>query len=372
MTDQQVLDARSNDLRPDVPGGQFVFHPRSVAVLPRLIAGLCLLAMLLLVASALALMTGPIPIPLSHVAGVLLAHSGGRLAYTSTEQVVIDQLRLPRIIVAALVGMALGVAGATMQALFRNPLADPGIIGVSAGGATGAVLAIALGLNQLFALALPCFAFLGATVAAFAVYGIALVGGRFSMSTLLLGGVAVSAFLSAVISATLVFVPSNDTLRGILFWLSGGLDAESWQHVHIAALPIISGCLLIFLLARDLNLLSLGDDDARALGVHVDLVRPLLIAAASLITGVAVAVSGTIAFAGLVVPHTLRLIFGPDHRLLIPASAVGGALFLVVADTIARTAIQPAELHVGIITAFIGAPFFLVLLIRQKQRIELV
>ena len=344
---------------------------RPTGTIRRLLVGVALLAGVLVVASAVSMTVGPVRIPLTHVAAIVLAPTGLQIAsYTRTEYVVVEQLRLPRIAVAALVGMALGVAGAAMQALFRNPMADPGIIGVSAGGATGAVLAIALGLNQLSSLALPFFAFAGAVGAASLVYGIALLGGRFSMSTLLLAGVAVSAFLSAVISAILVLEPNNETLRSILFWLAGGLDSQTWENVKLSAPLILGGSSLIALLSRDLNLLMLGDDEARAMGVRVNLIRPVLIAAASLVTGAAVAISGTIAFAGLVVPHMLRLVFGPDHRVLIPVSAVGGAVFLVVADTLARTIIQPAEFHVGMVTAFVGAPFFIFLLIRNQRRVE--
>lgn len=315
---------------------------------------------------------GPFQIPLSHVISIVLAPFNlDFVPFTRTEELVVLQLRLPRIIVAALVGSGLGVAGTTLQGLFRNPMADPGVIGVSAGGAVGAVLAIALGLNRLFFLALPMFAFLGAMGAAFLVYGIAAIGGRVSMATLLLAGVAISAFFSAVISAVVVMVPDNDALREILFWLAGGLDSRSWEHVSLSAPFILGGVLVVMLLARDLNLLMMGDDDAHSLGVRVGIIRPVLIMTAALLTGVAVAVSGTIIFVGLVVPHMLRLIFGPDHRVLIPVSALGGALFLMIADTIARTALQPAELRVGIITSFIGAPFFLFLLIRNKKRAEM-
>jgi iron complex transport system permease protein len=310
-------------------------------------------------------------IPVSHVASIILEPINLDFAtYTRTEELVIEQLRLPRIIVGALVGMALGVAGATMQGLFRNPMADPGIIGVSAGGALGAVAAIALGISGMFYQALSLFAFLGAMAAAFLVYGIATVGGRFSMATLLLAGVAVSAFFGAIVSAIMVMVPSNEALREILFWLTGGLDSRSWEHVRLAAPPILGGVAVIVVLARDLNLLMIGDDEAKSMGVRVGLIRPGLLAASSLITGVAVAVSGTIAFVGLVVPHMLRLVVGPDHRVLIPLSAIGGALFMVIADTIARTVVQPAEFRVGIITAFVGAPFFIFLLIRNKRHAE--
>ena len=337
----------------------------------RLAASVSLLTILVIAASLVSMTMGPVNIPITHVASIMLAPTGLEIApYTRTEELVVEQLRLPRIIVGVLVGMALGVAGATMPGLFRNPMADPGIIGVSAGGAVGAVLSIALGLSSMFFLALPLFAFAGAMGAAFLVYGIALVGGRFSMPTLLLAGVAVSAFLGAIISAVLILVPSNEALREILFWLAGGLDSRSWEHVRLSAPLILGGLALIVVLARDLNLLMLGDDDARSMGVRVGVIRPVLIAAASLVTGVAVAVSGTIAFVGLVVPHMLRLVVGPDHRVLIPASAIGGALFLVIADTLARTIVQPAEFRVGIITAFVGAPFFIFLLIRNKRQAE--
>ena len=333
---------------------QSIWRLREAGVTTSLAIGASLLAMLLILASLVSVTLGPVNIPAVQVAAVVLAPLGLEVApYSRTEELVVEQLRLPRIIVAALVGMALGIAGATMQGLFRNPMADPGIIGVSAGGAAGAVLSIALGLSRLFFLALPLFAFLGAMGAAFLVYGIAIAGGRVSMATLLLAGVAVSAFLGAVISAVLVLVPSNEALREILFWLAGGLDSRSWDHVHLSAPLILAGSALIVILARDINLLMLGDDDAKSMGVRVGVIRPILIAAASLVTGVAVAVSGTIAFVGLVVPHMLRLVFGPDHRVLIPVSALGGASFLVIADTLARVVVQPAEFRVGIITAFV-------------------
>jgi iron complex transport system permease protein len=343
----------------------------NISVIARLAAASAVLGVLLLSAALASLSMGPVSIPVSHVASIILEPINLDFAtYTRTEELVIEQLRLPRIIVGALVGMALGVAGATMQGLFRNPMADPGIIGVSAGGALGAVAAIALGISGMFYQALSLFAFLGAMAAAFLVYGIATVGGRFSMATLLLAGVAVSAFFGAIVSAIMVMVPSNEALREILFWLTGGLDSRSWEHVRLAAPPILGGVAVIVVLARDLNLLMIGDDEAKSMGVRVGLIRPGLLAASSLITGVAVAVSGTIAFVGLVVPHMLRLVVGPDHRVLIPLSAIGGALFMVIADTIARTVVQPAEFRVGIITAFVGAPFFIFLLIRNKRHAE--
>ena len=245
----------------------------------RLAIGLSALLALVLAVGLVSLSLGPVEIPVSHVAWIVLSAIGVDVPeFGRTEQLVIEQIRLPRIIVGAVVGMALGVAGATMQGLFRNPMADPGIIGVSAGGALGAVIAIATGLAGLFFLALPAFAFLGAIGAAFLVYGIAVVGGHFSMATLLLAGVAVNAFLGAVVSSIILLQSDNEALRGILFWLAGGLDSRSWEHVRIAAPLILGSTLLLLLMARDLNLLMLGDDEARSMGVRVGATRVILLA----------------------------------------------------------------------------------------------
>ena len=343
---------------------------RQLGVSARLSIGASILLALVLVVALVSLSLGPVDIPISHVAWIVLSSLGFDLPeFGRTEQLVIEQIRLPRIIVGASVGVALGVAGAAMQGLFRNPMADPGIIGVSAGGALGAVIAIASGMAGLFLLALPLFAFVGAMAAALLVYGIAAVGGHFSMATLLLAGVAVNAFLGAIVSAVIILLPDNEALREILFWLAGGLDARSWEHVRIAGPLILVSAALILLMSRDLNLLMLGDDEARSMGVRVGATRIALLATASLATGAAVAVSGTIAFVGLVVPHTLRLMLGPDNRILIPMSALGGAVFVIVADTVARMIIQPAEFRVGILTAFVGAPFFILLLIKNKRQV---
>ena len=342
---------------------------RQAGVNARLAMGGAVLGLLILTGALVSLSLGPVHIPISHVASIVLAFVGFDVGeFTRTEQLVIEQIRLPRIVVGASVGMALGVAGATMQGLFRNPMADPGIIGVSTGGAVGAVVAIATGATGLFFLALPTFAFVGALVATFLVYGIAAVGGHFSMATLLLAGVAVNAFLGAIVSAIIILLPDNGALREILFWLAGGLDSRSWEHVRISAPLILGAAAVIILMSRDLNLLMLGDDEARSMGVRVSYARTTLLVVAALATGAAVAVSGTIAFVGLVTPHILRLVVGPDHRVLIPLSAVGGALFVILADTVARTVIQPAEFRVGVLTAFVGAPFFILLLIKNKRQ----
>ncbi len=342
---------------------------RQSGVTARLAVGASVLTLLILAVALTSLSVGPVNIPVGRVASIVLAFFGFDVGdFSRTEQLVIEQIRLPRIIVGASVGAALGVAGATLQGLFRNPMADPGIIGVSAGGALGAVVAIAMGLTGLFFLALPTFAFAGALASSLLVYGIAAVGGRFSMATLLLAGVAVNAFLGAVISAIIITLPDNAALRGVLFWLAGGLDSRSWEHVQIATPLIAGGAAVMMLMARDLNLMMLGDDEARSMGVRVGLARIILLAAAALATGASVAVSGIIAFVGLVMPHVLRLMLGPDHRVLIPMSALGGAVLVIAADTVARTIIQPAEFRVGILTALVGGPFFILLLIRNKRQ----
>ncbi len=343
---------------------------RRMGIAARLGFGSALLLTLLLLVALISLSLGPVDIPVSHIAWIILSSVGIDVPeFGRTEQLVIDQIRLPRIVVGASVGIALGVAGATMQGLFRNPMADPGIIGVSAGGALGAVVAIATGATALFFLALPIFAFVGAIAAALLVYAIAILGGRFSMATLLLAGVAVNAFLGAIVSAIILFLPDNEALREVLFWLAGGLDSRSWEHVKIASPLILGSAAVLLLMSRDLNLLMLGDDEARSMGVHVGRTRILLLATAALATGAAVAVSGTIAFVGLVIPHILRLVLGPDNRLLIPMSAIGGAVFVLLADTVARTIIQPAEFRLGVLTAFVGAPFFIFLLVKNKRQV---
>lgn len=352
-----------------IPGIATLHGYRQAGVNVRLALGGVALGLLLVACALVSLSMGPVAIPVGHVVAVILGYLGlDSVEFSRTQQLVIEQIRLPRILVGAVVGMALGVAGATMQGLFRNPMADPGIIGVSAGGALGAVIAIATGAAASFFLALPAFAFIGALLATFLVYGIAAAGGRFSMATLLLAGVAVNAFLGAVVTAIIITLPDNEALREVLFWLAGGLDSRAWEHVRISAPLILGGVAVIMLMSRDLNLLMLGDDEARSLGVRVGFARALLLASAALATGAAVAVSGTIAFVGLVTPHILRLVLGPDHRVLIPMSAVGGAVFVILADTFARTIIQPAEFRVGVLTAFVGAPFFILLLIRNKRQ----
>jgi iron complex transport system permease protein len=283
-----------------------------------------------------------------------------RFAVPETARTIVVTLRLPRIVLGAVVGFALSTAGVVMQGFFRNPMADPSIIGVSSGAAVGAVATIALpaALPLAPALALPAAAFLGAVGAAFGVYLLATEEGRTPVATLLLAGVAVQTFLGAVVSFLLL--QSGKSLRRAVYWLMGHLHLASWADVAMVLPVTLVGFGILLAYARDLNVLLLGEEDAHTLGVEVERTKRLLLGVASVMTGAAVAVTGVIGFVGLVVPHVMRLLVGPNHRILLPSSALAGATFLVATDTLARSG--PAELPVGIVTAFLGAPFFLYLL----------
>jgi iron complex transport system permease protein len=281
-----------------------------------------------------------------------------------SSQVIVGRLRMPRIALGAVVGFALGTAGTVMQGFFRNPMADPSIIGVSTGAAVGAVAVIVFPFAVPFSL--QGAAFLGALVAGFGVYLIASQGGRTPVATLLLAGVAVQTFLGAAISFLMLF--AGDSLQRAVYWLMGHLHNASWGKVGVVLTVALPAFAVLFAYARDLNVLLLGEEDAHALGIEVERTKVVLLALASLITAVAVSVAGVIGFVGLVVPHVMRLLVGPDHRVLLPTSALAGAVFLVATDTVAR--MGPAELPVGIVTAALGAPFFLYLL-REREVHEL-
>ncbi|WP_266076384.1 vitamin B12 ABC transporter permease BtuC [Haladaptatus caseinilyticus] len=279
-----------------------------------------------------------------------------------TTEVIVVTLRMPRIVLAGVVGFALATAGVVMQGFFRNPMADPSIIGVSSGAAVGAVATIAFSISLPFAL--PVFSFVGAILAAFGVYLLATQDGRTPVATLLLAGVAVQTLLGAVVSFLLL--ESGESLREAVFWLMGHLHYASWRKVWIALPVALLSFSVLALFAQELNVLLLGEEDAHNLGVEVERTKRLLLAVASIVTAAAVAVSGVIGFVGLVVPHVMRLLVGPDHRILLPTSALAGAVFLVATDTVARSATGAAELPVGIVTAFLGAPFFLYLLRKRE------
>lgn len=354
-------------------------------VVARLIIVSAALLALLFAAMVYGASVGSTAIPARDVADALLQYAGIERGVdpASATYRIVTVVRLPGLMVAALVGGALACAGAAMQGLFRNPLADPGIIGVSAGASLGVVIVI----TQTAALAdlwlfdrgplsavlwrVPLAAFVGALLAAGAVYALSLQRGRTSLAALLLAGVALNAVLGALTSVLLLRAADFDALRAVLSWLIGSLEGRGWDYFAVAVGPIALSAALMLLYARDLNLLALGEESAQALGVDVGRLRLVLLALASLMTAAAVSIAGPISFVGLIVPHILRLIIGPDHRVLLPASLLGGAAFLVLADALARSLLAPEQLQVGIVTALAGGPFFLALLWRHRRRIAL-
>lgn len=331
----------------------------------------CLFLTLVMV-MILAVALGAVYIPITTSTRIILNRLPlvGRLVHAdwevSTETIIIT-VRLPRVFLALLVGMGLALAGAIFQALFKNPMADPSIIGSSQGAALGATLAFFFGIQLRWGgfTAVTIFAFVGSLLAVFMVYAIARAGGKISIPSLLLVGIAMSSFLASIVSTLMVI--SKDRMHSIFFWLMGGLGTGSWSMV-LGIVPFIGiGSLISFAFAGDLNIMLLGEERAAQLGINVERFKWIMIATGSLMVGAAVSVSGIIGFVGLITPHIVRLLTGPDHRFLIPGSLIGGGLFLVLADTLARTVIAPNELPVGIVTAFFGAPFFIYLL-RKKGR----
>lgn len=328
-----------------------------------------LLAAALVVVGILSITTGPMPLPaLTSVQAVWGAISG----HVSTglqlhEQTVVLQLRLPRFLLAALVGALLAECGVVMQGLFRNPLADPGITGVSTGAALGAVLCIALLPISVAVWLTPVAAFMGGLCATLMVYRFAYSAQGTSIAILLLSGVALSAFGGAVIGF-LNYSASDQVLRDITLWQMGSFAGANTTHIIIGCGTVILLSLFFQYSAQSLNAMALGEAEARYLGVNVERLKLALIVLCAIGIGVAVAAAGSIGFIGLVVPHAMRLITGPDHRSLLPLSALAGAVLLAVADLFARTQVAPAEMPVGLVTALLGAPFFLALLLQQRNK----
>jgi iron complex transport system permease protein len=322
------------------------------------------LALALLATVTWAATVGPVSLAPGTVARAALdALPGFSFRLSQAERAIVVDVRLPRVALAAVVGFALAAAGTVMQGFFRNPMADPSIVGVSSGAAVGAVAVIVSSVSVPFGIGRHLAAFAGATVAGFAVYAIATADGRTPVATLLLAGVAIQTFLGAVVS--LLMVRADDrSLREATYWLMGNLDAATWTKVAVS-LPVALVCTAaLFGYARDLNVLLLGEADAGSLGVPVERTKRTLLAVSALLTGAAVSVAGVIGFVGLIVPHAVRLLVGPDHRVLLPAAALAGGTFLVLADTAARTV--AGGVPVGVVTAFVGVPFFLFLLRRRE------
>ena len=339
--------------------------PRSRAVALTL-----LLAGLLVGGVVLSAITGQLPITPTEVAGSLLRAIGIDTDWAPTDPIVESTLwvvRFPRILMALVVGAALAVAGAVMQAIFGNPLAEPGVVGVSSGAALGAATAIVVGASVLGVAGVAVAAFLGGLVATLLVYVVSRAGGRTEVVTLLLTGIAVNAIAQAGI-AFVLFVADSASREQIVFWQLGSLGGSLWSQVAVVAAVAVPGVLVALALARRYDLLALGERNARHLGVDVERLRLMSIVLVALLTGVAVAFTGIIAFVGLVVPHLIRMIIGPAHRGLVLASAVGGGALLVIADLLTRTLVAGAELPIGMLTSLVGGPFFFWLLYRQRRR----
>lgn len=330
---------------------------------------LLILLVLLLLALTASLSLGAVNVSLVESLGVIVRHLAGAEGAPSTADLVIWQIRLPRVVLSVLVGASLAVSGALVQGLFRNPLADPSLIGVSGGAAVGAAIAIvlggAMGLQNATWL-LPLLAFVGGGAVTALVYRLGVSPLGTSVATMLLAGVAINAMTGACISY-LSTVAEDARLRNLVFWLMGSFNAASWLKVIWVApftLLILASIPLVW---RGLNALLLGESEARHLGFSVERLRWRVILVTALAVGAAVAAVGVIGFVGLVVPHIVRLLLGPDHRWLLPCSAVLGAALLCAADLAARMLVQPQELAIGVLTAFLGAPFFLFLIMQRRR-----
>lgn len=327
-------------------------------------AGLCCL---LLASVYAALFFGPVPLSVQEIHAALIGAASEDSARTS---VIVHDLRLGRIVVSVLCGMALGLAGAVFQALLRNPLADPFTLGISSGAACGAALALTLGWagsNALAVPALPLAALIGAFTALALVLSLSRISGDFSRESLILGGIVVSTVLAALL--TLIKALNEESVSAIVFWIMGSFQGRTWEQARLMLPYLIPGFLLVLAQARELDLLALGGEQAAQLGVAVIRARTVLVIGAGLLTAAAVSVSGIIGFVGLVVPHLIRLLVGGNARTVIIFSALGGGLLMLWSDTLARSILDHgAELPVGVVTALFGGPFFCLVMARRGQR----
>jgi len=313
------------------------------------------LFVVLLVAALLALSLGSVPVSMANIAGSLTGSS----SVPAPDRTIILEIRLPRLLLAIIVGSGLSVAGLVFQALLRNPLAEPYILGISSGGTVGAILAMTL-LAAPGIFAVPLASFAGSAAVMGLVYSVAHRRGRLDTYTLLLAGVMIGAFFNALVLLVVAII--NQQLRNAFLWLMGNLSGASPASVAIVGIPVIVASLALYTQAKGFNLIATGEETAMQLGINVGTLKKGAYLLASFITGMVVSVSGVIGFVGLIIPHICRMVFGPDHRLLFPASFLAGAIFMVTADLIARIALAPTEIPVGAVTAAIGAPLFVYLL----------
>lgn len=328
------------------------------------------LGVLLLIISLLSLTLGALPI---DVKDVVLSLLGQQEDFQTA--LVINEIRLPRLLLGIVVGAGLAIGGAAMQGLFRNPLADPGLVGVSSGAALAAIIVIVLGGNYLSQwvvfwgyFALPLAAFAGGGLVTWLIYQIATKDGRTDVGLMLLTGIAINAIAGAV-TGLLVYFATDEELRTLTFWSMGSIASASWKDIVISTIPILIAVILLPIFARSLNAFLMGESVSEHMGFNVKQMKFMVVTLTALAVGAAVSVSGVIGFVGLVAPHLVRLLLGPDHRWVLPGSAILGAILVVFSDMLARTVLSPAELPIGIIMSAIGGPFFLWLLIQRRSRV---
>ncbi|MFC0211486.1 FecCD family ABC transporter permease [Paenibacillus chartarius] len=327
---------------------------------------------LLLLSVLVSLGIGAVSVPVPHIAGIVVSHIPGlgeHIAKTWPEQSeqIIWRVRLPRVVLGMLIGAALSMAGAAFQGILRNPLADPYTLGVSSGASVGAAFLIYFGLQFSFfgEWTLPVVAFLTALAALAVVLRMAQVDGKWQMETLILSGTVMQAFLGAVVAFFIAM--SKNVINDIVYWLMGSLALRGWAYPGLIAPYVGLGFIVLLANAKALNLFVLGERQAAHLGVNVERTKLVVLVTGAMLTGASVSVAGIVGFVGLIVPHLVRLLSGPDYRLLIPLSALGGAVYVLIADTIARTLLSPTEIPIGVVTAFLGAPFFMMLLRKHKR-----
>lgn len=337
----------------------------------RLILSISISLLFLLLAFIISISLGTVDVSLRELILIFKSFLTGQEISGTTQNLgnIILDIRLPRVILAILVGGGLSIVGAVMQSIFKNPMAEPGILGWSSGGAFFAVVIIYTGLVHSSVFLLPLFSFIGTLVTAFTIYRVATIKSETPNTLLLLTGIAVGSLFVSLISLILI-MSDVWSIREILFWLMGGIDSTGWQQVKISAGPILLGSIAIILFGRDLNALLISEDTATTLGINVKNTKIWLFVFSALIVGAAVSVSGVIGFVGLIIPHILRLIIGADNRVILPVSFITGGAFLALADLLARTLISPEEIRLGIITSFIGVPFFIYLLRKNRFKIS--
>jgi iron complex transport system permease protein len=337
------------------------------------------LGILLLMAVIFSLSIGAVSIPVSDVAVILLKKVGlfTSLQINSTNEVVLNSIRLPRVLMTLLIGAALGISGASLQGLFRNPLVEPSLIGVAGGAAAAVVLFIVFGgalalasTGWLYNALLPLIAFGGGLAATFLVLKLSYQTGKTNIAVLILIGVAMNALTGAIVGLAIFYADENQ-LRTFTFWTLGDLGGATWDKLVIGAPLLISSTVLLLFFAPALNVIALGEAEAFHMGVDVERIKLAIIFLSALGVGVSVSLAGMIGFVGLIVPHLVRVVFHPDNRLVLPASVLGGGVILILSDVVARTIVLPAELPIGVVTGLIGAPFFIMLLLNAKQKQEI-